>query len=113
MNFDVGIDEHDGGLSVVSVRGEVDLHTAPKVEYAIAKAGGNGASAVVVDMSGIAFMDSTGLSTFMRAKDTLAEREVSLRLAALSQAVERIFSVTGFDEYFQVFETREQAICAN
>jgi anti-sigma B factor antagonist len=113
LNFEIGIDEHDGGLPVVSVRGEVDLHTAPKVEYAIEKAGGNGASAVVVDMSGIAFMDSTGLSTFMRAKDSLAKNETSLRLAALSQAVERIFSVTGFNEYFEVFETREEAIFAN
>jgi anti-sigma B factor antagonist len=49
----------------------------------------------------------------MRAKDSLAKNETSLRLAALSKAVERIFSVTGFNEYFEVFETREDAICAN
>ena len=113
MNFEVSIEEHAGGYSVISVHGEVDLHTAPKVRYAIERAGSNGAAAVVVDMSGIAFMDSTGLSTFMRAKDDLAERDVALHLAAPSKAVERIFSVTGFHDYFEIFSTREEALSSN
>lgn len=114
MNFEVSIEEHADEYSVISVRGEVDLHTAPKVEYAIERAATtNGATAVIVDMSGIAFMDSTGLSTFMRAKDNLDEREVVLRLAAPSKAVERIFSVTGFHDYFQIFQSREAAVSNN
>jgi anti-sigma B factor antagonist len=35
---------------------------------------------------------------------------VSLRLAAPSKAVERIFSVTGFQDYFEIFPSREAAI---
>lgn len=112
MDFEVSIEEHAGSYSVVAVRGEVDIHTAPKVQYAIERAAGEngGVSAVVVDMSGIAFMDSTALSTFMRAKDSLQEQGTSLRLTALSKAVERIFSVTGFGEYFEVFRSRRDAI---
>ena len=110
MHFDVSIDEHAEHYSVLAVRGEVDLHTAPKVQYAIERAVGNGADAVVVDMSAIEFMDSTALSTFMRAKDHLGERNISLRLAAPSQAVERIFAVTGFQDYFDIYPSREAAI---
>ena len=62
VHFDVSIDEHAEEYSVLAVRGEVDLHTAPKVQYAIERAAGNGADAVVVDMSGVEFMDSTALS---------------------------------------------------
>lgn len=113
MNFEVSIEEYAEGYPVISVHGEVDLHTAPKVQYAIERAGSNGAQAVVVDMSGIAFMDSTGLSTFMRAKDALAERDVALRLAAPSKAVERIFSVTGFHDYFEIFPSREDALSSS
>lgn len=111
MNFEVSIDDYAGDYAVISVRGEVDLHTAPKVQYAIERAAGeNGAAAVIVDMSSIAFMDSTALSTFMRAKDSLEEREIELRLAAPSKAVERIFAVTGFHDYFQIFQSREAAL---
>ncbi len=109
MDFEVSIDERAGGYSVVAVHGEVDLHTAPKVEYAIER-GAEGVEAVVVDMSGIAFMDSTALSTFMRAKGALEDRGTSLRLTAPSRAVERIFAVTGFGDYFDIYPSREAAI---
>ena len=111
MDFEVSIDEHADAYSVIAVRGEDDLHTAPKVEYAIERAAQTD-GAVVVDMSGVAFMDSTALSALVRSKDSLQRKGTSLRLAAPSQAVERIFSVTGFRDYFDVFPSREAAIPA-
>jgi anti-sigma B factor antagonist len=109
MNFKASIDEHADAYSVVAVHGEVDLHTAPKVQYAIER-GSEGVKAVIVDMSGIAFMDSTALSTLMRAKESLEEKGISLRLTTLSGAVERIFAVTGFEDYFDIYPSREAAI---
>ena len=109
MDFEVSIDEHAEAYSVVAVRGEVDLHTAPKFESAIERAARTNGT-VVVDMSGVAFMDSTALSALVRSKDTLQEQGTSLRLAAPSSAVERIFSVTGFEDYFDIFPSREAAI---
>lgn len=109
MDFEVSVVGREGSHSVVSVRGEMDLHTAPKVEDAIGRCA-NGSGAVVVDMSGVTFMDSTALSTFMRSKDQLSGRGVDLRLAAPSPAVGRIFDVTGFGDYFDVFPSREAAI---
>ena len=89
----------------------MDLHTAPKVEYAIERAIENkDVGAVVVDLSEVTFMDSTALSALMRSKDTLGQKGTSLRLAAPSKAVERIFSVTGFQDYFEIFPSREAAI---
>src|SRR5215216_6715972 len=88
---------------------EVELHTAPKVQYAIER-GSEGVEAVVVDMGGIAFMDSTALSTLMRARESLENRGTSLRLTAPSKAVERIFTVTGFGDYFDIYPSREAAI---
>src|SRR3712207_8214042 len=52
--FEVSIEEHAEAYSVITVRGEVDLHTAPKVQYAIDRAAQTD-GAVVVDMSGVAF----------------------------------------------------------
>ena len=111
VDFEVSIDERAEAYSVIAVRGEVDLHTAPKVQYAIERAAA-AARAVVVDMSGIAFMDSTALSALMRSKNSLTEQGITLRLAAPSKPVDRIFSVTGFRDYFDIFPTREAAISA-
>ena len=109
VEFKVSIDEHADTYSVVAVRGEVDLHTAPKVQYAIER-GAEGVEAVVLDMGAIAFMDSTALSTLMRAKESLENKGTSLRLTAPSKAVERIFVVTGFGDYFDIYPSREAAI---
>ena len=109
MVFVVRLNQHADAYSVIAVRGEVDLHTAPKAQSAIERAAdANGA--VVLDMGGVAFMDSTALSTLVRAKDALQERGIPLRLASPSRAVERIFSVTGFGDYFDIFPSREAAI---
>ncbi|CAN5239295.1 MAG: STAS domain-containing protein [Actinomycetota bacterium] len=89
----------------------MDLHTAPRFQYAIERAVENeGVGTVVVDLGDVAFMDSTALSALIRSKDTLGQQEISLRLAAPSRAVERIFSVTGFQDYFDIFPSREAAI---
>jgi anti-sigma B factor antagonist len=109
MDFEVSIDEHAESYSVIGVRGEIDLHTAPKFQYAIERAALTD-GAVVVDMSGVMFMDSTALSALVRSKDSLQEQGISLRLAAPSEAVERIFSVTGLRDYFDIFPSREAAI---
>jgi anti-sigma B factor antagonist len=109
MEFEVSIDERAEGYSVVLVRGEVDLHTAPKVQYAIER-GADGVGAVVVDMSRIQFMDSTALSTLMRAKDALTQKGVAMRIGSPSGSVERIFEVTGLRDYFEVYPSREAAI---
>src|SRR5215213_1726917 len=112
MDFEVSIDEHAEAYSIIAVRGEIDLHSAPKVEYAIERAAETGDGAVVVDMSGVAFMDSTALSALVRSKDSLQKQGTALRLAAPSKAVERIFSVTGFHDYFEIFPSREAAIAS-
>jgi anti-sigma B factor antagonist len=89
----------------------MDLHTAPKVEYAIERAVENkDVGAVVVDLGEVTFMDSTALSALMRSKDALGQKGISFRLAAPSKAVERIFSVTGFQDFFEIFPSREAAI---
>ena len=89
----------------------MDLHTAPRFQYAMERAVENeGVGAVVVDLGDVTFMDSTALSALMRSKETLGQQGISLRLAAPSRAVERIFSITGFQDYFDIFPSREAAI---
>jgi anti-sigma B factor antagonist len=91
----------------------MDLHTVPRFHYAMERAAEKeGVGTVVVDLADVAFMDSTALSALMRSKDTLGQQGISLRLAAPSKAVERIFSVTGFQDYFDIFPSREDAIPA-
>jgi anti-sigma B factor antagonist len=108
ISFEISIDEHAADYSVISVRGEVDLHSSPRLERAIER-GSEGVKAVVVDMSDISFMDSTVLSAFMQAREELGERGISLRLVSPSSSVKRLFEITGLGDYFEVYPSREAA----
>src|ERR671917_276666 len=111
MDFEVSIDERADAYSVVAVRSEVDLHTAPKVQYAIER-GSEGVEAGVVGMGGVGVIGSAALSPLLRAKELLERDGTSLRLTTPSRAVERIFAVTGFADYFEIYPSREAAIPA-
>ena len=101
-DFEVSIDEHADDYSVVAVRGEMDLHTSPKVQGAIERASeNNGVDAVVVDMSGVAFMDSTALSALVRSKDALGKRDIALRLASHADTY---VLVSGDGDYVEAIE---------
>ena len=85
----------DPDHAVLALRGELDLSSAPAVEAAVQRAIQLGARQLVLDLRELAFMDSTGLRTVLRA-DALA-RAAGARLALVdgSEPVRRVFEMTG------------------
>lgn len=69
--------ERHGGVSVVRLYGEVDLLTAPRIEEALSEAAvlRDGIPGIVLDLSGVTFMDSTGIGLLVGQRGELgAER---------------------------------------
>lgn len=81
---------------VISVAGEVDLACAPRMLEAILAAGPE----VLVDMSEVTFMDSTGISVLVEARNTLTAGGGSLKVSAVSGPVQRVLAMTGMDDLF-------------
>ena len=82
---------HRAGESVVVVRGEVDLATAPEVRRRLLTPAG----VVVLDASAITFIDCAGLRAVLGARAVLAARGQELRLRAPSPALTRLVDWTG------------------
>jgi anti-sigma B factor antagonist len=57
--------EHDGGDYRLSLTGELDIATVPQFEQALGAACADGAKSITVDLSGLAFIDSTGLRALL------------------------------------------------
>jgi anti-sigma B factor antagonist len=93
-----------GGHAVVSVYGEVDLYTAPRLQTELAALVRDGVSRLVVDLSGVEFCDSTGMNVLLSAMKRMREHGGSLELAAPRSAVRRILQVTGLDTVFSVHD---------
>ena len=70
LDFDLTASRDDQGRSRVTLRGELDLGTAPQLEQALAEADGD----VLLDLRGLTFMDSTGVRLLLEAAESAAGR---------------------------------------
>lgn len=82
----------------VTAVGEVDSSSAPLLRSELESALDGGPRELVVDLDGVTFLDSAGLSVLAGAHRTASERGVSLRVLASGRAVIRPLQITGLWE---------------
>ncbi len=98
-----------GDITVVSVKGEVDLYTAPSLKERVADLVSSGRNRLAVDLGGVEFMDSTGLGTLVGGLKRMKERGGALSLVCANRPVLRILTITGLDAVFSIHDSVEQA----
>ena len=96
--FDVRRVDHPLGV-VLTLGGELDLATVPLLQEQLDRAG-RGRGAVVIDLSGLRFIDSSGLRMMVRAERQLRASGGRLVLVRGPRAVRRVFELAGLDRYF-------------
>ena len=77
------------------LEGELDLESAPELDRAVDGAVEDGAVDLVIDLSGIAFMDSSGLAALVRATRVAEAAGGDVHLSRPAPQVQRLFELTG------------------
>ena len=91
----------------MSVAGEIDLYTAPRLHSELVAAlSGDEPVQLVIDMSGVEFCDSTGMNVLLAAHRRAREQGGNLELAAPRATVMKILQVTGLETVFTVTKDR-------
>jgi anti-sigma B factor antagonist len=88
------------GLMVVTVRGELDIVGKPLLCTRIDDALRTGDGPLVIDLSGVSFIDAQGLSALMVSRRHATELNRSLTLAGVSAAVRRLLQLTKLEDSF-------------
>ena len=99
----------DGDYAVVAVTGELDVYTAPVLEESLGELVERGSPRLVVDLTEVTFMDSTGLGLLIKALKWTRELDGSLKIVANTDKVLKVFRVTGLDGVLSLHETRAEA----
>jgi anti-sigma B factor antagonist len=100
--FEIDLASPGPGLLRVQVRGDVDLSTSPELGQTLTRAIDAGSS-VVLDLSEVTFIDSTGLNTLIRALKACETNGGALALSPnLPAEVSRVFEITGLDGLFPI-----------
>jgi anti-sigma B factor antagonist len=101
-----------GDVPVVAVSGEVDVYSAPALKDNLTKLLQSGVSTVIVDLSGVAFLDSTGLGALVEARAATSEAGGSLPLICSQERILKLFTITGLDGVFAIHANVGEALAA-
>ena len=96
VEFTVTRSESDHGATTVTVAGEVDLATAPKLRSALLATGGD----VTVDLAQVSFMDSSGLAALVAACKHTTGSGHRFEVRHETELVERTMKLTGIYDFF-------------
>lgn len=101
--LEVESEERDG-LHHVALRGELDLSTVAKVQEALDRVEADGPATVVLDLSRLTFLDSTGLRCVITAAERAREAERRFVVVRGPDAVQRVFSITRLEDRLEMVD---------
>ncbi len=111
-HFELEATTTDEGTQLVTVRGEIHVSTAQEFSRRLEEAIAHGAPALVLDLTGVEFIDSTGLSVLLNGQRSVTLRGGRLALAVSNPTVLRLFEITRLDATFDLRRTRDEALAA-
>jgi len=109
-DFGIDVTDHEG-CTVVAVRGEVDLATAPALKNRLLELVTGGVTEIVVDLTQTDFLDSTGLGAVVAAYKRVRAHDGHLTLVATAPRVKRVFEITSLNRVVPICGSIEEA-CA-
>jgi len=103
---DVAItEERNGAASTVTVRGEIDVASAPALRNTLHAVCEEGVTSVTVDLRQVTFLDSSALGVLVGALRRCRERDSRFQLVVDSPRLRKIFEITGLNSVFDIVET--------
>ena len=100
------------GWTVLTVIGELELATAPRLRQRVVSLVGEGRTHIVLDLAGVDFADSVGLGVIVAALKRVRGRGGELAVSGAVPLVRRLFEVTRLDEIVDLFPDVDRALAA-
>ena len=99
-------------MIVISVVGDLDMETVPELRAYLADRTAPGPSHLVLDLSGVSFLSSHGLSLLIEAYEGHSGSHGELHLTGVSanRAVERVLDLTGMTSVFDIHDDRDELL---
>ena len=111
--MELSVERHTGDeLPVVRVSGEVDVHSAPQLRDGLTAELDTAKRAVVVDLTHVGFLDSTGLGALVAVRTAAGERGIALPVVCTTERILKLFTITGLDGVFDIHPDVDAAVAS-
>ena len=107
--LDISVSTHDNGITELGVTGRLNMVTAARVRDAIQTAVDNNRGRVAVDLSGVVFLDSSGLGALIAGLKTAREAGGDVRLVRPTEQVELVLDLTNMGSVLKTFDSVQSA----
>jgi len=104
--------ENKSGLMICRVEGEIDINTAPDIKKAFEKILAKREPKVVVNLSKVTYVDSSGLATLVEILKNMRSYGGKLKLTNLSPKIRSLFEITKLEKLFDIIAEEEEAVSA-
>ncbi|MDQ0273202.1 anti-sigma factor antagonist [Cytobacillus purgationiresistens] len=101
MNININVNDNET-LTEISVSGEIDVYTAPKLRETLLPLSEKEQVDMIVDLSGVSYMDSTGLGVFVGLFKNVRAHEGKFKIIGLSSRLQRLFEITGLADIIDI-----------
>ena len=108
--MDITIETRPSGAAVVTLSGRLDLLSAGEVKQQLTKAVADGRKKLVVDLSGVTFVDSSGLGALISGLKAARLAGGDLRIARPGEQARVILGLTTLDRVMKPYGTVEEAL---
>ena len=110
--FSVELERPNEATAVITLVGEVDIYSAPHFKEVLLQGIEGGAQRIIVDLTGVTFIDSTALGVLVSGAKRVRPQSGSVELVCKDENIARVFEITGLDRIFGIYPTREEALKA-
>ncbi len=109
MELGLEVDDTRPPYTVLSVKGEVDVYSAPRLREKLVELASEGKYQIVVDLEGVEFLDSTGLGVLVGGLKRFRSNDGELALVCTQHRILKVFEITGLTSVFPIFESVDAA----
>jgi anti-sigma B factor antagonist len=98
--------------NVLPLDGEIDLHVSPRVALSLSQMVKKKPGKLVVDLSRVSYIDSSGLAVLIEAMQGVEEYGGSFAIAGMQETVRSIFEIARLDQVFRIYPDVDSALAA-
>ena len=102
--------QQKNGIQVIEIEGRMDVNGVAQLDRVLSDSLTDGYYKTILDMGGVAYLNSAALHTLARYQQTNQKKGGDLRLAKLSPIVQRVFQMIGFRRFFRNYSTVDAAM---
>ena len=111
--MDINIETSDlGGIKLVTVHGDIDVYSSPKVKDALYEIIDKEAYRIVINLEDIRYIDSTGLGVLIGALKKVKGSEGNITIVCSNPQIKKVFTITGLVKIFGIYPNNDEAVNA-